>query len=251
MRQFVASRIGLAGSLAMAVFMAGAIWGETALAQGGAMDDGKGSQDVIRHITVTASGSVAAAPDMARVTAGVASEAGTAKAALDKNSATMREVLKGLSDAGIADEDVKTTGFRVSPRYQHDKGARLPEIQSYSVSNDVHVAVRDLEKLGPLLDQLVKLGANQIGGLSFDIANSDELEDEARKKAIENARKRAELYAQAAGATLGEVLTISEGSSTIMPRGPVRARMAMAESVPIAEGQQEISVQVTVSYRLQ
>ena len=250
MRRFAAEKARWIGALFMVFFMACSIWNEAALAQGGAMDDNMRSQDMIRHITVTASGSVSAAPDMARVTAGVVSEGETAKAALDKNSATMSGVLKGLSEAGISNEDVKTTGFRVSPRYSHNRDGKPPQILGYSVSNDVHVAVRDLEKLGALLDRLVSLGANQIGGLTFDIANNEKLEDEARKKAIANAKSRAELYAQAAGATLGEVLTISEGNTSVSPRGPMLARAAMAERVPIAEGQQEIAIQVTVSYRL-
>lgn len=204
-----------------------------------------------RYITVSAEGKVSARPDMARISSGVVTEAASAKDALSANSVAMERLLTGLKAAGIAGADIKTTSFDVSPRYQNRRDGSAPKIDGYRVSNDVNVVVRDLSNLGPLLDQLVSLGANRISGLSFDVAKEDALLDDARRKAIANARQRAELYATAAGVRLGQVLVISEQAVHVAPRGPMMARAAMAESVPIAEGTQEITARVTVTYALE
>jgi uncharacterized protein YggE len=210
-----------------------------------------GADNSDRHVTVSAEGKVSARPDMARISSGVVSEAATAKEALSANSAAMEKLLAGLKAAGIADKDIKTTSFDVSPRYQHSRDGTAPRIDGYRVSNDVSVVVRDLARLGPLLDQLVTLGANRISGLSFEIEKEEALLDDARRKAIANARQRAELYAVAAGVRLGKVLVISEQAVHVAPRGPMMARAMAAESVPIAEGSQEISARVTVTYTLE
>ena len=110
--------------------------------------------------------------------------------------------------------------------------------------------MRELAGLGGLLDKLVTLGANRISGLSFDVAQAEELRDEARKRAVANARRRAELFAAAAGVALGRVLVISEDSQHVAPRGPMLARSQMAASVPIAEGAQEFTARVTITYAL-
>lgn len=213
--------------------------------------DGAQAQRGARHVTVSAEGRVSARPDMARISTGVVSEADTASAALRANSATMEKLLSSLKAAGIAAADIQTSQFNVSPRYVHDRdGRKPPRIEGYSVTNEVHLAVRDLARLGELLDKLVELGANQIGGLSFDVAGSEALKDEARKLAISNARRRAEIYATAAGATVGDVIAISEETPHIQPMRPMLARAAMAESVPIAEGSQEIEARVTVTWEL-
>lgn len=203
-----------------------------------------------RMVTVSAEGSIGARPDIAHIQSGVVTEAATAAAALSQNSTTMTNLTIGLKATGIADADIKTTSFNVAPRYVHARDGSAPTIDGYRVTNDVHVIVRNIAKIGELLDQLVKLGANQIGGLSFDISKADALKDEARKAAIANARRRAELYAAAAGASLGPVVAISEETVHMAPRGAMMARAAAAESVPISEGTQQIEVRVTVSWEL-
>ncbi len=238
------SRIG--SSLAVAV-LAATLVANIAVAQEARVEQMAGQ----RHVTVSGEAHVLARPDLARISSGVVSEAESAKEALSTNSASMEKLLAGLKAAGIAGEDIKTTTFDVSPRYHNNRDGSAPRIDGYRVSNDVTVIVRDLTKLGPLLDQLVTLGANRIGGLAFDIDKIDALQDEARKKAVANARQRAELYATAAGVRLGKVLVISEDVAQVMPRGPMMARAAAAGSVPIAEGSQEIEARVTVTYALE
>ncbi len=243
---------GACGRIAGAIvaLLSLAVVPRAALAQEGQVER-SGADMSQRYVTVSAEGKVSARPDMARISSGVVSEAASAKEALGANSLAMERLLTGLKAAGIAEEDIKTTSFDVSPRYQHSRDGSAPRIDGYRVSNDVSVVVRDLARLGPLLDQLVTLGANRIGGLSFDIEKIETLQDEARQKAIANARQRAELYASAAGARIGKVRVISEDMPQVLPRGPMMARAAAAESVPIAEGSQEITARVTVTYALE
>lgn len=208
-------------------------------------EDGK----MQRSISVSAEGSVLAKPDVARIQSGVVSEAASAREALAANSATMQKLISALKAAGIAAADLQTSSLNVQPRYAHDRDGKAPRIDGYSVHNDLSVVVRELPRLGEILDQLVTLGANQIGGLHFDVSEADQLRDEARKAAIANARKRAELYAAAAGVALGDVLSISESEAVIAPRGPMLARAAMS-AVPIEEGSQRIEVRVSVVWAL-
>lgn len=203
-----------------------------------------------RMITVTSSGGVSAKPDIARIQSGVVTEAKTARDALSANSATMEKLIAALKEAGIAAADLQTASINVSPRYTHHMEGRTPQIDGYTVHNDLSVVVRDLERLGEILDKLVTLGANQIGGLSFDIADPGKLKDEARRAAIAEARRQAALYAEAAGVALGEVLVITEGASSMPPPGPMRGRAALAASVPIEQGSQRVEVDVTVTWAL-
>lgn len=196
-----------------------------------------------RTISVSAEGSVVTKPDMARISSGVVSEARTAREALTANSAAVQKLIAALKQAGIAAADLQTSSINVQPRYTHHKDGQAPRIDGYTVSNDLSVVVRDLGKLGDILDQLVTLGANQIGGLSFDVANADALRDEARKAAVANARKRAALYAEAAGVTLGDVLEITEGEGQATPRGPMLAR-AQGRSADFDHVEPEIDFQI-------
>ncbi len=202
-----------------------------------------------RLITVSATGYAYAEPDRATVSAGVAAEADTAAAALSANTELMQKVVDGLKESGIDAKDIQTSNFNVEPRYTNPRDGTPPVINGYRVSNQVTVLVRDLKSLGGLLDKLVTLGANQIGGLSFEVSKAETLKDEARKEAVANARRRAELLATAAGAEVGEVVTISEEVSYGGPR-PVAMRAAKAESVPIEAGTETLEARVTVTWKL-
>lgn len=205
---------------------------------------------MLKTMTVSAVGSVTAKPDMARISSGVVSEAKTAREALSANNEATARLIAALKKAGIADGDLKTSSIDISPRYTQNQPGRTRQIDGYAVTNELYVVVRDLEHLGDILDDMVSLGANQIGGLSFDIADSTALKDEARKSAIAEARRRATLYAEAAGVTLGEVVTITEGGGQFQPRPHGMARTAMAESMPVEAGSQRVDVEVTVTWSL-
>ena len=201
-----------------------------------------------RLITVSASGYADAEPDRATVSAGVAAEAETAAAALSANTELMQKVIAGLKESGIDAKDIQTRNFNVEPRYTNPRDG-TPSIDGYRVSNQVSLVVRDLKALGGLLDRLVSLGANQVNGLAFEVSKAETLKDEARKEAVANARRRAELLAAAAGADLGEVVTITEEMSFGSPR-PMAMRAARADAAPIEAGTETLEARVTVTWAL-
>ena len=201
-----------------------------------------------RYVSVSATGSVAADPDIASVSTGVEVEADTAKEALARNSAVMAKVIDGLKALGIAPKDIQTTAVNVEPRYTQVKDGRPAAINGYRVVNQMRLTVRDVKRLGEILDGAVGLGANQVHGIAFDVSKAETLKDEARKLAMENARRRAELYATAAGAQLGSVLTIAEEGS-VGPRPMTMARFGAA-AAPIEPGTRMLTVEVNVTYAL-
>jgi uncharacterized protein YggE len=201
-----------------------------------------------RKITIAATGEVEVVPDIARITSGVTTEAATAKAALARNSELMKKVVDGLKAAGVADKDIQTSSLRIEPRYTRPKEGEAAQIEGYRVTNEVQFVARDLDKLGDVLDQLVSLGANQTSGLSFEATAAETLRDEARKQAVANAKRRAELYATAAGVQLGEILSIDEGGAE--PPHPVYMARAAKAAVPIERGSETLSAGVTIVWAL-
>jgi hypothetical protein len=209
--------------------------------------------DTPRRIVVNGTGEASARPDMAGISAGVVVQADTASAALADNTRAMNAVLEQLSAAGLAADDVQTSQFAVTPLYEHRRPdpdtTEPPRIVGYQVSNQVMVQVRDLDRLGAILDALVSAGANSINGPWFEIADPKQLEGEARDAAVADAVARAERYAAAAGVRLGEIISIEEGGSYAPPR-PMMRTEAMAADVPIAPGQTEIAASVTMVYEI-
>jgi uncharacterized protein YggE len=203
-----------------------------------------------RLIALTGHGEVRAEPDMAMVMIGVLTQAPSARDAVTGNNASMEKVIASLRSAGIADKDVQTANFSVNPRYD-DQDNGSPKLIGYDVSNTVTVIVRNLAKLGGVLDNVVSEGSNQINGITFDIAKRDPLEDEARKLAVADARRKAEIYAAAAGIKLGRIMSVSEGM--VQPPVPVyRAAMKAADSgaVPIARGEQTLAIDVNIAWEI-
>lgn len=205
-----------------------------------------------RTVTVSATGSVKADPDLAQVSTGVVTEGATAREALDRNSVAMKALIDGLKAIGIDAKDIQTTHIGVEPRYQsNSKGDRPPTIIGYRVTNQVRIVQRTIARLGETLDKAVTLGANQIHGIQFEVSKAETLKDEARRAAMANARRRAELYAAAAGAQVDRVMAISE---TVIGGGPRPmaggVRMAMVEAVPVEPGSQTLDVTVHVVWSL-
>lgn len=204
-----------------------------------------------RTITVSATGQAVAVPDMARVQSGVVAEAASAREALSANSAAMEKLIAGLKQNGVDGKDIQTASFRLEPRYTNPREGRPPVIDGYRAVNQVEVAVRDLDKLGLILDQLVTLGANQMNGLNFEVSTAETLRDEARKDAIANAKRRADLFAAAAGAKVGQVISISEGSASPPQPRFAAGRAAAMESVPVERGTETLVASVTVTWALE
>jgi len=201
-----------------------------------------------RTVSVSATGSVAAEPDLATISTGVVSEADTAREALSRNTATMAKVIEGLKALGIAAQDIRTTAVNVEPRYRSVKD-QAPAIVGYQVVNQVRITARDLKRLGEVLDQIVNLGVNQVGGITFEVSKAEELRDEARKVAMANALRRARLYASSAGAEIGPVVMISEDAPASGPRPMARTSLA-AGDVPIEPGSQRLEVKIHVTWAL-
>lgn len=205
-------------------------------------------------ITLQGRGEVSAVPDMAVITTRVVSVGKTASETLDQNTATMTKVIADIKGSGVADKDIQTSGFSIYPRYDHrdDRNGRPPAIIGYEVSNGVTVQVRDLAKLGTILETVVTSGVNSVDGIRFAVSETDELLDEARKGAVLDARKKAELYTQAAGVKLGRILSISEAGVSAPRPQAVRFEAAMASApVPIQAGETELQASVTITWELE
>ncbi len=202
-------------------------------------------------ITVVGSGAVSSPPDTAEVNAGVVTQAATASQAMSQNSAAMAQVLKALAALGIADRDIHTTNVSIVPqRAPMQSGRPAPSpVVGYEVTNQVQVKVRNLASLGRLLDTLVSQGANSLGGIGFSVADPAPLLAQARTKAIADARQKAQVYAAAAGVKLGRVIFIRD--ATVGPPRPMAGRVMALATTPIAPGEQELEVSVSVTYALE
>jgi uncharacterized protein YggE len=210
---------------------------------------------VPRRIVVTGTGEVRARPDIAVISAGVVVQSGTASAALAENSRAMNAVLQQLRTSGLAAEDVQTSQFSVTPLYETQPPEREttapPRIVGYQVSNRVSARVREIDRLGAVLDALVNAGATNIEGPSFDIAKPEQLLGEARDAAVADALARARRYAAAAGVELGEIISIEEAGSFAPPPRPMMRAEAMSADVPIAPGQAELSASVMMVFAIE
>lgn len=216
-----------------------------------AQQQSAGAKDMDRTVTVSASATIHAKPDTARIQTGVVTQDATARAALAANTVAMASVIDGLKSLGVEAKDIQTSNFNVNPRYNHNRDGRPPELVGYQVTNEVSAMIRDLGKLGEILDKVVSLGSNQMRGLSFEVSNAEILKDSARTQAVKNARRRAELIAKAAGAELGEVQVIREGAAAIDgPRPSFEATRTAPSAVPIESGQQSLSATVTATWAL-
>jgi hypothetical protein len=213
-------------------------------------------------IRVTGTGKISAAPDIAELNVGVVSHASTARQALAANSEAMTALLETIKQHGVAAKDMQTTQFQVMPEYSQprpgapaggDNAEFVPRVVGYRVVTSVQVTARDISRLGALLDAVVQAGANQMYGISFRIDHPEKLLDEARKRAMADAKRKADLLAGEAGVVVGWPRRIEESSGTVpQPRMMYQpgARMAAAAPVPIAAGEQELSVTVHVAYDL-
>jgi uncharacterized protein YggE len=204
-----------------------------------------------RTITMSGTGSVKGPPDMAEITAGVTSQAPTAAAALAANTANMNRVFAALEKQGIARRNIQTSNFSVSPNYTSRLPNEQPRLTGYQVSNQLHIILEDITRVGAALDALVSAGSNQMHGLNFSIKEPAPLLAKARAAAVADARLRAQQYAAAAGVTLGPVQSISESGGE--PPRPMYRMMAMAaqdSSVPVASGEESVTANVTMVWEI-
>jgi uncharacterized protein YggE len=200
-------------------------------------------------VSVTGEATVSVPPDLAQVDGGVSSDAKTAREAFDANNAAMGKVLLTLKSAGIEEKDIQTSRLSLQPQSAPARSSGPPVIVGYRASNRVTIRVRDVTKVANVIDTLVGAGANDVGGINFIVSNASKLLDEAREQAIADARRKAEIYAKAAGVTLGAPVSISEESSP----GPIayrRMAAGMPASAPVAQGEETLQVRVSVSWAI-
>lgn len=204
-------------------------------------------------LDIQAEGRTTRVPDIATIRAGVVSQAPTAAAALLDNAQRMARVMAGLKRAGIAPRDIATSNVGLNPQYRYTDG-QPPAITGYQASNSVSVRFRDVGKSGAILDALVAQGANQIDGPTLSVDAADAALDEARTDAIRRARARADLYARAAGLRVDRILLIAEDGGQLpqppMPMLQMARAAKMADSTPVAAGEQDLTVNVSVRFLL-
>lgn len=203
-------------------------------------------------IVVAGEGSINAAPDYAAISAGAVTRAKTAGEAADANAKAMAAIIAALTDAGIARNDIQTTQFSLQPVYTVGQPGGEQRLTGFSVANRVNVKIRDLGKAGAILDKLVAAGATEIGTIQYLHSNSSALLDQARQAAVADARRKAELYAKAAGLNLGAVVFIAENAGYAPPifGKALRAAAAAAPPTQVLTGEDTLSTQVTVGFEI-
>jgi len=207
----------------------------------------------LRTVTVTGSGSANLVPDIAYIYVGVHTEKPSAAEAVDENNSQTQTMIEALTDFGIAAKDIRTTNFSIWPQDRYDPQTGTPTGQkTYVVDNTVYVTVRDLDKLGELLDTVIAAGANTVNSIQFDVADKTEALKDARGEAVKDAEAQAGELADAAGVKLGEVQTISFYDSQPYPvyEGKGGGGAVAEAAVPIQPGQLTFTVSVSVTYSI-
>lgn len=205
-------------------------------------------------ITVTGTGSTKVTPDVATVTLGVQSQNERISLAVADNNRRAALVRQAVVEIGVAEGDIRTTYFSVWSQPRYDEFGTLTGETTYFVDNSVLVTVRDVAKLGEILQAAIGAGSNSIQGISFHVEDPTEAEDEARAEAIADAQARAQELATAAGAQLGEVTSISTSVYFPVPLQAYAMRGGAGggggEGPPVSVGTYEVQVQITVTYAI-
>lgn len=206
-----------------------------------------------RWIEVSGEGSVSAAPDFARATLGVTTEGKTAGEAMAANAKAANALVSLIKAEGVAPADIQTSGLSISPTFSQPSPGQpsSPAIVGYSVNDNVTVIIRDIPRLGALLDKAVAAGANAVSGLGFGHNDPSGLLDKARPLAVADARRKAEIYASAGDARIGRLMALTEEAQ---PRSPVALSRAYvpggAAPTPIEAGEDKLTVTVTARFEL-
>ncbi len=233
---------GVLGALIVAVAALSVHAGPTTAAPASATDP------ATHTITVSASGKVTIVPDVARVTLGVTMTKPTVKAARSGAAQAMTGIIAAIKGLGIADADIQTVGLNLYPQYANGSSTR---IAGYTISEQLQITIRDLDKAGDVVDTATAKGATDVNGISFELADPAKAMNDARAAAVVAARASAQAMATAGGVTLDAVVSITDAS----PASPVyyaapRAAAMDAAGTPIQVGTQDVSVMVTVVFAI-
>ncbi|WP_117310967.1 SIMPL domain-containing protein [Stenotrophomonas sp. G4] len=204
-------------------------------------------------LNISANAEATRVPDVASLSAGVVTQAADGNSAMRQNAQQMDKVLAAIKAAGIAERDVQTSGVSLNPQYRYADN-EAPKITGYQASNTVSLKVRDIAKLGKVLDALAAQGANQINGPQFEIDQPEPVYDEARLAALKKAQARAQTYANSLGLQVRRIVSISENAGGgFRPMPMMRAQaagMAMDKATPVAPGESTVSVNLDVVFEL-
>jgi uncharacterized protein YggE len=203
-------------------------------------------------VELTVSETVNSAPDIAHVGTGVTTRAKSAKEAVRLNAVAMQKVIDRLKTLGIADKDIQTSNFNLNAQYSYPNGG-TPVFTGYEASNQVTAKVRQVDKVGDVLDALVAAGATNINGPSFTLDDDTAAQQAARTRAFQRGQALAQAYARMAGYSGVRLLEVSESVQGSGPRPPVpvayRAVAAQAKT-PVEAGEVGITVNLTVKYEM-
>ena len=210
--------------------------------------------DIQRTISIMGEGKVTAIPDIALVSLGLTTEKKSVSDAQSENSKTINSLIEKLKVLGIAKEDITTTNYSIYPAYDWTNGKQI--LRGYTVSQDVQVKIRQTDKVDDVLKIAGDLNLNQIGGLTFTIDNPETYKQQARIKALENAKEKADALAEVMGVKLGKVISFSESGGNVPAPYPIYAKseaMGIGGGGPaptVEVGSQEIVIDATISYEL-
>lgn len=205
----------------------------------------------VRTVTVIGEGQISAAPDQAMITVGATHRAKSAEVAMREVNGAVNAMLDALTAAGVAPADMQTSGLSLHAVYDHNrKNNDGPVLLGFNAGNRLNIRVRDLPGVGEVLGTLVKVGANDIGGITFGLQDPKPQRENARKAAVADALEKAALYAEAAGVKLGEVMTIRETGSASPAPEMMRASMASFDAVPVAAGELTITARIEMVLEL-
>ena len=203
-------------------------------------------------LSVSAQAEARQVPDVATLSTGVVTQASDANAAMRANAMQMDKVMAAIKAAGIADRDIRTSGISLNPQYKYVEN-HSPAITGYQASNTVDIKVRDISRLGKVLDALVASGANQVNGPSFEIDQPEPVYDQARRDALEKAQARAQMYAKALGLKVRRIISIDEGGGYRPPMPMPMMAMARAKTesdTAVAPGETTLSANLNVVFEL-
>jgi len=200
-------------------------------------------------VDVKGEGIVRVVPDEVTVNVRVENTGKNAKELKSLNDGIVNDVLATIKRMGVEPKDVQTEYVRLSKNYEHNT-----KTYNYSANQSISIKIRDLKKYESLMNGLMDSGINRIDGISFSSSNKTKLESQARKKAIENAKMKAQEYAGVLDQKIGKAVSISEFNGTTNPQ-PMYRSMAMQSDTSggqetIAPGEMEIRVNVNVSFLL-
>jgi uncharacterized protein YggE len=210
----------------------------------------------IRQIYVRGQGSIAVDPDLAHVTLGVVTQAPEAEEAQAKNATNMRNILAALGEMGIKGEDVETSYFNVYPVYRYDQ-EKGDQLTGYRVSNTISVKLKDLPKVGEIIDVAIKAGATNVNSVRFALTDEEPWLEKALTLAVEKGRRKAEVMATAAGEKLGPIMVIRDPNTQFEPyfgKGEMMLMSATADRgmpTPIQPGKLEITAAVEMVFALE